>query len=147
MQKIIYVLSVAVIIAGCNLFARGYDIDRDDMLNHKQLKWEKDSAVLVMDQNQDLETIPLQLEKGKYTIKFRAKGTMAAGTAPHLVIRFGTYIIKDMHVEAGTNNYQFNFELPERVYGGLRLIFDNSHHDETGDRNIYLHFPVKIDPF
>lgn len=147
MKKFIYILSIAAIISGCNIFSRGYEIGHNDMQNHTQLRWEEDSTVLVFAGNEDLPTIPLQLERGKYSIRFRARGSASAGITPHFVIRLGDYTIKDMHIGVGLNSYQFNFELPERADGSLRFIFDNDHSDETGDRNVFLHYPVLIEPF
>lgn len=136
-----------ILVASCNFFGDGYTITHTGMQNSAQLRWEEDSTVLVMAGNSNLPTESLRLKKGKYSIRFRALGTPSSGMAPHFVINLGDYTIKNMFVTAGLNSYQFNFELPQSIEAPLHFVFDNDYRDSTGDRNVFLHYPIIIEPY
>lgn len=141
------IIPAFLLMAACSFFGDRHTITYASMQNSTQLRWEEDSTVLVMAGNSDVQTAPLKLNKGKYSIRFRAKGTFSSGMAPHFKINLGEYTIKDMFVNAGLNSYQFNFELPEGIEAPLHFVFNNDHRDSTGDRNIFLHYPIIIEPF
>lgn len=133
------------LMASCNFWGDGYTITHAKMQNTAQLRWEEDSTVLVIAGNADLPTASLRLSKGKYSIRFRAEGTKSSGIAPHFVVHLGDYTIRNMFLTTGLNSYQFNFELPQSIEAPLHFVFDNDYRDSTGDRNIFLHYPIIIE--
>jgi hypothetical protein len=141
------IVSAFILVAACNFWGSSYTITHAEMQNSATLRWEQDSTVLVMAGNASLPTASLRLKKGKYSIRFQADGTFSSGMAPHLVVGLGDYTIKNMFISAGLNNYQFNFELPQSIEAPLYFVFDNDHRDSTGDRNIFLHYPITIKPY
>src|SRR5882757_5417756 len=72
----------------CNPASGSYTLDHRWMGNTATLRWEQDSSVLVIANNASLPTLPVRLSEGKYLLRFKANGTIAAGVLPHLVIRF-----------------------------------------------------------
>ena len=75
-----FVICFALLVAGCS--GERYRITHSGMQDHNQLKWEEDSTVLVLSGNTELATVPLPLSRGKYTLRFSAKGSTGTGTAP-----------------------------------------------------------------
>jgi hypothetical protein len=92
-------------------------------------------------------TKPVQLKKGKYSIVFRAEGNIAANELPHFVVRLGEELIKEFRIKEKVNTYTCNFELSETVTAPIKFIFDNDYNDATGDRNVFLYYPVTVKPF
>ena len=118
-----------------------------DMRDYHQLRREQDSTVLVMAGNGDVFTRPIQLKKGKYSIVFRADGNIANKELPHFIIRFGQAVIKETYIKEKVNRYIFNFELPEAATEPLQFTFDNDYNDASGDRNVFLYYPIEVKPY
>lgn len=117
------------------------------MRDYHQLRWEQDSTVLVMGGNGDFFTRPIQLKKGKYSITFKAEGNIANKELPHFIVRFGKSQIKELYINEKLNGYVLNFELQESVTEPFQFTFDNDYHDASGDRNIFLYYPIIIKPY
>jgi hypothetical protein len=131
----------------CGSSGEKYVLQHNDIQNYREMRWEKDSTLLVMACNTELLTRPLSLKKGKYSLFFKAEGTASKNELPHFVISVGPYIIKDLHIASGTNSYNFKFELPETLDSSLKLTFDNDYLDSVSDRNIFLTYPVIVKSF
>lgn len=143
-----YILVPALLVlVSCNFFGDSYTITHAGMQNSTALRWDEDSTVLVMAGNASLSTTTLRLSKGKYTLRFRAKGSPSSGIAPHFMINLGEYTIRNIFLSAGLNSYEFKFELPHDIEAPMQFVFDNDHRDSTGDRNIFLHYPIQIDAY
>jgi len=117
------------------------------MKNYTEQRWEHDSSVLVIAGNSDNPTGNIELKRGKYSLTFSARGSMSRDILPHFVIAYGPYTIREMDIEVELKTYTVNFELPQSVNAPIRFIFDNDFSDSTGDRNIFLNFPIVIKPF
>ncbi len=140
-------LAIMIVNLSCNPASDSYTLDHHFMANTDSLRWEQDSTVLVMAGNVSLPTLPVKLTKGKYTLRFKANGTMAVNVLPHFVIHFGEYVIKEMSIEVGPKEYNINFELPHTMEAPIVFSFDNDFNTPTEDRNIFLSFPVLLKPY
>ena len=129
---------------GCNFSDSGYILKYSNMKDFNQLRWEQDSTLLVLAGNMSVLSGPVKLRSGKYVLEFSARGEKANNILPHFVISVGNYIIRDISIAEGDNDYSYKFELPESLEEPLQFTFDNDYNDSTGDRNIYLLFPVII---
>jgi hypothetical protein len=144
---LVCIVTTAILNLQCNLSGKSYVLDRTYIENYAQLRWEQDSTLLVLAGNSVILTKSLAFNKGKYSIIFRAKGSKSKDILPHFVISLGNYTIKDMEIATGENSYTVNFELPESMNAPVKFTFDNDYSDESGDRNIFLFFPVLIKPY
>jgi hypothetical protein len=124
-----------------------YVIDYKDLLNYSQLRLEEDSTVLVYSSNLTVLSNPIYLSKGKYRMRFKARGTIAAGELPNLAVQFGKYKIKDVTIKEGVNDFSVNFELPESTSGAVGLSFTNDYNSSNEDRNIFFYFPIVVEPY
>jgi hypothetical protein len=119
----------------------------EDMRDFKQLRWEQDSTVLVMGGNGDFFTRPVTLNKGKHSIVFKAEGNIANKVLPHFVVRFGDFLVKELSVKEKVNSYTLNFELLEPLTAPFQFTFDNDYNDASGDRNVFLYYPIVVKPY
>jgi hypothetical protein len=141
------ILVLSAFLYSCSFFKEQRTIHYNDLQGYEKLKWQQDSAVLVMPGDIAVVTSPLSLKKGKYTLVFSASGNAAVGRLPHIVISLGIYTVRDMEIREGLNEYKLNFEIPKDVDTPLTMIFDNDFYDGKEDRNVFLYFPFFIDDF
>ena len=139
-------LIVTVLFTRCD-DRKKYVIYYKDMQNFSQLRLENDSTVLVFSGNFTATTDTLYLPKGKYSLRFRAKGTIAAGGLPNLAIEFGKYRFKNFSIKEGLDDYKVNFELFEDTSATIALSFTNDFSSATEDRNIFFYFPLIVSPY
>jgi hypothetical protein len=145
---LLFIFLLALSAVRCNSAKGTYEIGRTSFENYSQLTWSEDSTQLVLNRNISCQTGILKLNQGKYIIRFRALGTTAGdGVLPHLVISLGKYVVRDMAVADGDQQYKLKFELPENITAPLQLTFDNDFMNEQGDRNIFLYVPLSIRPY
>lgn len=144
-----HLLIIFLVVLGvhCGTSSKKNAIQRQDMRDYWQFKWAHDSTVLIIGGNADFFTKPIYLAKGKYSMTFRAEGNIANNELPHFVVRLGKYLVKNLAIKEKVNSYTLHFELPEPVNESFRFTFDNDYHDSTGDRNIFLHYPIVIKPY
>lgn len=118
----------------------------DEVLDRLQYRWGMDSTVLIFASNMAISLKPVSLAAGKYTL---VSGRMAiALQAPcRNFLAFGRLNIIDQPVSKGINTYTINFEMPEPMTGSFKFEFINDYSSPTGDRNIYLYFPVLVKPY
>jgi uncharacterized protein YciI len=131
----------------CGCSGKNYSLKYTDMQDAAHLRWEQDSTVLVFSGNASARTKTISLDKGKYTIRFEAIATAAEKILPHFIIQFGPYRLRDVSMEEGTKLYEYNFELPERVSADIVFTFDNDFANDSGDRNLFIRFPVVIEKY
>jgi hypothetical protein len=142
---LLFFLTMASFLLQC---ARSKELlNYSSMENYAQQRWEHDSTILVIAGNSENSTRNIALESGKYSMMFMARGSMSREVLPHFVIAYGPFTIKDMEIGVELKTYSVNFELPQSVNAPIRFIFDNDYSDSTGDRNIFLYFPIVIKPF
>lgn len=134
-------------LVSCNSANSAKILNYSDLLNYTEQRWEQDSSVLVMAGNGEMPSRELTLDKGKYILQFKAMGTSSSNGKPHFVISFRDYKLADLDIETGIKEYAIPFELPRETKGSVAFKFDNDYSDSTGDRNIFLNFPVRISPF
>ncbi len=123
------------------------------VLSHKnidkntQYRWSKDSAILIFSRKMSVNTLPIPLRAGKYTIVFSAEGTKAENTLPVLGLFLGNGFICYQNIEEGLNQYKINFETSSESSDTLLLEFRNDFSSPTENRNIFLHFPVVVQAY
>lgn len=117
---------------------------KEDIIDYSTLRWEQDSTVLVMSGNMKITLRSAHLPPGKYKIQFRAMGNSAAGVLPNLLVRFEDLPVKDQGIAEGLGIYNVRFQTTDSIIAPLQLEFTNDFSNETEDRNIFLHFPVRI---
>jgi hypothetical protein len=122
-------------------------ISNKDIVDHERLRWENDSSTLVFSNNDSITSHAIGLQAGKYVLRFNAEATSVNNITPHVVVSLGRYLLKDMLLEKGKKEYQLKFELPEKTNAPVRFKFDNDYNDSTGDRNIFIDFPISINPY
>lgn len=131
----------------CGPSPQKHIIQRQDIRDYLKFSWTPDSTIQILEGNADVYTKPLQLVKGKYSMLFRAEGSIANNELPYFVVSIGKYQVKELDIKEKVNSYTINFELPETMNEPLRFTFDNDYHDSVSDRNILLHYPIVIKPF
>lgn len=125
-------------------------LDHTNVKVNPNLRWEGDNTILVISGNcttSSAQAIPFTT--GKYIITFNAAGTVAGDSVlPHFIVSIGdSLVVKETSIATGENHYDIKFELAEPVTAPLHFTFDNDFADSVGDRNIFLHFPIKVTPF
>jgi len=115
-----------------------------DFKNYSQLRWEKDSSVLVFSSNFSASTRDFFLKKGKYVLTFSTEGTSALKESPHLQIRLNGFPIRTMFIADSLQKSSINFEIMKDSLVSIAFEFDNDYSSSTEDRNLFLHMPVSI---
>jgi hypothetical protein len=130
-------------LSGCNT-QTDHLLPRQQMINYQQYRWEKDSTVLVFSSNFRMGFQPFVLKPGKYSLVFKAHGSIAGGVLPKLMIFMGEETIADQEIAVAEAEYKIRFEAIETIDKPLQFAFTNDYSTGTEDRNVFLHFPVRI---
>jgi hypothetical protein len=136
-----------IVLCSCSFNSTHHIIQFNQLEDYQQYQYEQDSGVLKLLQNTKVVTTPIKLSKGKYTFSFYAAGTAARDQLPHIMIELGDYLLRDIKIKTGRNEYALNFEIPKDLDTALIFTYDNDYSDEKEDRNVFIYFPLRVDRF
>lgn len=125
-----------------------YTFNPTDVPNRENYRWNNDTTILVFSGNMTIPFKNVKLEAGKYEIQYKADGSSAEGLLPRINVFIGEEFIKNDSIKEGSVNlYTARFEIPGNRDIPIQFEFYNDYHNETQDRNIYMHFPVILKEF
>jgi hypothetical protein len=145
---IYFILALSTIFAtSCGNDSGKFIIDSKAIENYTQYNWLDDSTKFPLTGNSSISSRPYSLEKGKYSIQFKAYGTKGENRLPRLMVDFGSYQLKVVDIDVQPTMYFVNFELPESVQDKFVFTFNDDYNSPTEDRNVFLYFPLLVRQF
>lgn len=143
----ITLIAALTLAAGCRDRMTPIRLGRNDIRNRSGLGWTTDSSTIIFRARATAEFHPIALPAGRFTLRFRAEGIPANGTAPECFIYVGPLLMRQLIITAGNNNYQVNFQLPKPVEQPLLFQFTNEYYSALGTRAILLSLPLIVEGY
>ena len=144
---LLYFATFIVLLTGCSNRYPKHILSHKNIYNDTLYQWSKDSAILIFTGNMSVNTLPIPLPAGKYTIWFSAEGTKAENSLPVMGLFLDNGFICYQNIEEGLHQYKINFETASATNDSLMLEFRNYFSSPTEQRTIFLHFPIVLQPY
>jgi hypothetical protein len=144
LRRILYLFAIGILSIGCADRRHVVTVLPADIENGAQYTWRNDHTLFPFTGNVTITSRQYSLNKGKFSMRFRAYGNRAENRLPKFSIKFGEYEIAELDIDVSSSLYTVNFELPYRMACKFAFTFNDDYNKGKEDRNVFLIFPVIV---